>query len=74
MTEQQFDILKANKHVYDTWKLNLTVNTEHPAISEINGVYNEIYGHLFNTSCGTCVADALETIYGEFKKHAEIWQ
>ena len=69
MTEQQYEKLKANKHVYDFYQRVFTINTASPEISAINEVIIEKGGQGMNLSCSGCVIDGLKSIYNEFERY-----
>ena len=66
MTEQQFNILKEHKGIYDLFMEVQMVNSAHPSMGAIASVYKEISGENINMSCGDCVAYALTRIYNEY--------
>lgn len=66
-THQQ-EILNKHRHIYDLFIRAGIISNAHQAITEINNVHQEVYGLRFNQSCGGCVSDALNKIYGHLDK------
>lgn len=66
MTEQQFNILKEHKGMYDLYMEVQTVNGAHPSMAKISEVYKELSGESINLSCGDCVGYSLKRIYNEY--------
>lgn len=68
MTAQQYNTLKAHKHIYDFFLRVQTVNTAHPSIGAINEVMREM-GQPMDLSCSKCVAAGLPSIYEQYFKY-----
>lgn len=69
MTEQQYNILKAHKGIYDFYVQVQTVNSAHPSVGAINQVLTELGMPIQNMACGQCVANGLETAYNLFNEY-----
>lgn len=68
MTEQQFNILKEHKGMFDIYEQVQTVNGAHPSMAKISEVYKELAGEYINLSCGSCIGGALTRLYNEYQR------
>lgn len=73
MTRQQFEILKANKHIWEYFQRVQTVNGADPAIGAISMVIVEMGGEPIDTSCSRCIASGLTSIYAQFNKYISVY-
>jgi len=62
----QTDKLKEHEHIYTLFVQAQVISNAHQAITEINNVYQEVYGNRFQQWCGGCVSDALNRIYKDY--------